>query len=451
MTTPLLALSPLDGRYHQKTQSLASVCSEFGLIKQRVRVEIAWLVYLTSLETDEIKPLSEEQTQMLQTIVDEFSIYDAETIKQYELQTNHDVKAVEYFIKAKLAQLTSLSDYQEFIHFGCTSEDINNLAYALILQEVKPLLNDRLTQIITTLNHYATQWADIPMLARTHGQAATPTTVGKEFANVAYRLQLVLPHFSQALIRGKWNGAVGNFNAHCVAYPDLDWLAISQHFVESLGLIWNPMTTQIEPHDYIAEHLTALARINTILVDFCRDCWGYIALHYFQQQPKSQEVGSSTMPHKVNPIDFENAEGNLLLANNMALFLAQQLPTSRWQRDLVDSTLLRNLGTVWGYASVAYQSIIQGLGKLMVNETVMQTDLDANWEVLGEAIQTVMRRYGLPEPYEQLKTLTRGKRLSPADLHAFINTLALPDEAKTALLALTPANYTGLAASLAQR
>lgn len=450
MTTPLLALSPLDGRYHQKTQDLACLCSEFGLIKQRVRVEIAWLIYLTSLETDEIQPLSDEQTKALQNIVDEFSVIDAETIKQLEMQTNHDVKAVEYFIKAKLKQNAMLTNYQEFVHFGCTSEDINNLAYALMLQQAKPLLITHLTKITETLNNYAKMWAGLPMLARTHGQAATPTTVGKEFANVAYRLQLTLPQFINAAIRGKWNGAVGNFNAHCVAYPDLDWLAISEHFVESLGLTWNPMTTQIEPHDYIAEHLTALTRINSILVDFCRDSWGYIALNYFQQQPKEHEVGSSTMPHKVNPIDFENAEGNLLLANSIALFLAQQLPTSRWQRDLVDSTLLRNIGVVLGYASVAYQSIHKGLSKLMVNETVMQADLNANWEVLAEAIQTVMRRYGLPEPYEQLKALTRGKRLSQASIKAFIESLALPQDAKTALLMLTPDNYLGLAAALAR-
>jgi adenylosuccinate lyase len=450
MTTALLALSPLDGRYQQKTLSLASICSEFGLIKQRVRVEIAWLIYLASLETDEIKTLRDEQINALQSIVDEFTVVDAETIKQLEAQTNHDVKAVEYFIKAKLKQNADLTDYQEFVHFGCTSEDINNLAYALMLQETKPLLVAHLTQITETLAGYATLWADLPMLARTHGQAATPTTVGKEFANMAYRLQLSLPQFINAPIRGKWNGAVGNFNAHCVAYPELDWLAISKHFVESLGLVWNPMTTQIEPHDYLAEHLTALARINSILVDLCRDCWGYIALQYFQQQPKAEEVGSSTMPHKVNPIDFENAEGNLLLTNSIALFLAQQLPTSRWQRDLVDSTLLRNIGVVFGYASVAYQSICKGLNKLKVNEAVIQADLDTNWEVLAEAIQTVMRRYGLPEPYEQLKALTRGKRLSQTSIRAFIESLALPEGAKATLLALTPANYLGLAASLAR-
>lgn len=449
MTTPLFALSPLDGRYHQKTEHLACLCSEFGLIKQRVRVEIEWLIYLASLETDEIKPLSEQEIHILQTMIDEFSVADAEVIKQFEVQTNHDVKAVEYFIKAKLKQNAALAPYQEFVHFGCTSEDINNLAYALMLQAAKPILTEQLTKIVETLGGYAKQWANLPMLARTHGQAATPTTVGKEFANVAYRLQSILPQWLHAPIRGKWNGAVGNFNAHCVAYPDLDWLAISEHFVESLGLSWNPMTTQIEPHDYLAEHLMVLARINSILVDFCRDCWGYIALHYFQQRPKADEVGSSTMPHKVNPIDFENAEGNLLLTNSIALFLAQQLPTSRWQRDLVDSTLLRNIGVVLGYASVAYQSIANGLGKLMVNEAVIQTDLDANWEVLAEAIQTVMRRYGLPEPYEQLKALTRGKRLSPTELKTFIEGLALPEEVKATLLALTPANYLGLAARLA--
>lgn len=448
MTTPLLALSPLDGRYHQKTQSVAHIYSEFGLMKQRVRVEIAWLVYLSKQNIAEIKPLDENQIILLQAIVDEFNVTDAETIKAFEAQTNHDVKAVEYFIKAKLKQTASLSNHLEFVHFGCTSEDINNLAYALMLQEIKPLLVKQLQQIITLLSTHAKHWANIPMLARTHGQPATPTTVGKEFANFVYRLQLYVPQFQEAAIRGKWNGAVGNFNAHQVAYPNLDWPAISKNFVSSLGLTWNPMTTQIEPHDYLAEHLTALARVNAILVDLCRDCWGYIALHYFQQQPKAGEVGSSTMPHKVNPIDFENAEGNLLLADSIALFLAQQLPTSRWQRDLVDSTLLRNMGTVWGYMSVAYQSLCQGLNKLSVNEAMLSADLDNNWEVLGEAIQTVMRRYGLPEPYEQLKNLTRGKRLTAIEIKQFIESLPLPADAKTTLLALTPASYIGLAAEL---
>lgn len=451
MTTALLALSPLDGRYQSRTQNLATHLSEFGLMKQRVRVEIEWLIYLSSLETDEIAALSDEQVAKLEAIIDEFSLEDAETIKQLETKTNHDVKAVEYFIKNKLQQDPTLARYQEFVHFGCTSEDINNLAYALMLQTVKPLILEKLNHLLELLNQQANTWADIPMLARTHGQAATPTTVGKEFANVAYRLQLAITTFVAAPIRGKWNGAVGNYNAHIVAYPNLDWLAISRHFVESLGLTWNPMTTQIEPHDYLAEHFHALIRIHSIFIDLCRDGWGYIALNYFQQQTKPGEIGSSTMPHKVNPIDFENAEGNLLLANSIASFLAQQLPTSRWQRDLVDSTLLRNIGVVFGYGAVAYQSLCQGLNKLAVNEAVIKKDLEANCEVLAEAIQTVMRRYGLANPYEQLKELTRGKRLSAEVMKDFIQKLDLPEEAKANLLVLTPENYIGLAGKLAKQ
>lgn len=451
MTTALLALSPLDGRYQQRTQTLATHLSEFGLMKQRVRVEIEWLIYLSSLETDEIPALSDEQTAALKAIADEFNIADAESIKQLEATTNHDVKAVEYFIKNKLQQDPTLARYQEFVHFACTSEDINNLAYALMLQTTKPIILEKLTHLCDILSNHANTWADIPMLARTHGQAATPTTVGKEFANIAYRLTLAITAFEAAPIRGKWNGAVGNYNAHVITYPDLDWLAISRHFVESLGLIWNPMTTQIEPHDYLGENFHALIRINSILIDLCRDCWGYIALNYFQQETKQGEIGSSTMPHKVNPIDFENAEGNLLLANSIASFLAQQLPTSRWQRDLVDSTLLRNIGVVFGYSAVAYQSLCQGLNKLAINETVIHNDLNANWEVLAEAIQTVMRRYGIANPYERLKELTRGKRLSAEAMKDFIKTLDLPEEAKASLLDLTPESYTGLASELVRQ
>lgn len=443
----LKAISPLDGRYAGQLDFLREECSEFGLIKYRVQVEIDWLKCLCEPSSGlGLPPLTAESQTFLQTLKERFHLDDAETIKTIEKETNHDVKAVEYFLKKAICEQTELKAISEFIHFACTSEDINNLAYALMLKKVRdhfllPTLEKYVGQL-EALSHSTTPF---PMLSRTHGQPASPTTMGKEIANVVHRLKRQIYQIAQVPIMGKLNGAVGNFNAHYAAYPEANWERISQTFVTSLGLVWQSHTTQIEPHDYIAELLDAIARLNTILIDFARDIWGYISVGYFKQKAVESEVGSSTMPHKINPIDFENAEGNLAMANAVMDFLSRRLPISRWQRDLVDSTLLRNLGVGLGHSFLAYRALEKGLSKLALNPDKMAEDLNDNWEVLGEAIQTVMRRYGLPSPYEQLKALSRGKKLSPERLREFIAELALPEEAKNSLLALTPATYLGSA------
>lgn len=450
--SPLTAISPIDGRYHTKTQSLQPLCSEFGLMQHRLEIEIRWLAALAKHEgMPEIPTLSASALHFLEELITHFSLDDAKHIKSIEQTTNHDVKAIEYFLKEKCAAHDELKHVMEFVHFACTSEDINNLSYALILQKVRaqclaPLIDD----IIKTLRQLAHDLADTPMLSRTHGQAASPTTMGKELANVVARLQRQYTQLLAIDINGKCNGAVGNFNAHITAYPEVDWPAFSQHFITELGLCHNAYTTQIEPHDYIAELCDTTARINTILIDLNRDLWGYIALHYFQQKTQAQEVGSSTMPHKVNPIDFENAEGNLGLSNALLRHMSSTLPISRWQRDLSDSTVLRNLGSAFAYSCIAYQSCVKGLNKLAINKPLLQDDLQQHWEVLGEAIQTVMRRYGIDNPYEQLKALTRGKTITADTLNQFIQQLTLPETAKTALLELVPENYTGTAEDLAK-
>ncbi len=450
--SPLTALSPLDGRYASKTGDLRPIFSEYGLIKARVTVEVRWLQILAANpDIAEVPVFSSSANAFLNTIIDEFSENDALRVKNIEATTNHDVKAVEYLLKEKVADYAELATISEFFHFACTSEDINNLSYALMLKEARDtVLMPALNGIVESMTDGAKSYADQPMLARTHGQTASPTTMGKEWANVAYRMQRTVAQIKTTPIMGKINGAVGNYNAHLAAYPDLDWGGIAKDFVESLGIIWNPYTIQIEPHDYIAELNDALARFNTILIDFSRDLWGYVSLGYFKQRVIAGEVGSSTMPHKVNPIDFENAEGNLGLANAVLRHLAEKLPISRWQRDLTDSTVLRNLGVGFGYSILAYSSAQRGFSKLELNADKINADLDASWEVLGEAVQTVMRRYGLPNPYEQMKALTRGKGITPERLHTFIETLDIPDDAKATLLALTPATYTGNAADQAR-
>ncbi|MBB72593.1 MAG: adenylosuccinate lyase [Legionellales bacterium] len=448
----LTAINPIDGRYHDKTNPLAPYFSEFALQRYRTLVEIRWLQHLAdTADITEIPALSQAANQFLDDIIANFTLADGQAIKDIEKTTNHDVKAVEYFLKQKFELQAELNPIKEFLHFACTSEDINNLAYGLMLKEgcetvVLPLLNE----LQDKLNHLSHEHNDASMLSRTHGQAATPTTMGKEMANFAQRLQRQLKQLQACEFRGKLNGAVGNFNAHMSAYPDIHWAEVAKRFVETLGLQYNTHTSQIENHDYIAEIFAVVTRANCILVDFARDVWGYISLGYFKQKTIAGEVGSSTMPHKVNPIDFENAEGNLLMANSIMTFLSQQLPTSRWQRDLVDSTLMRNLGVAFGYSLIAYQSLVKGINKLEVNATALATDLENNWEVLGEAIQTVMRRYGIDEPYEKLKALTRGKKIDAAMLHAFIDSLELPNEAKQRLQQLTPAGYIGLASQLAK-
>ena len=452
--SPLTALCPLDGRYHGRMAPLRALFSEFGLIRHRVRVEIEWLKALAAEPAiAEVPPFSPATLAELDALADHFSEADAAKVKEIEAVTNHDVKAVEYFLKQRLAGNPEVMRVAEFIHFACTSEDINNLSHALMLKagrnEVLLPALDRLLDQLTELAH---AWADLPMLAHTHGQPASPTTVGKEFANVVHRLRRAREAVASVVLLGKMNGAVGNYNAHLAAYPEFDWEEFARRFVEGLGLAFNPYTIQIEPHDYMAELFDALARVNTILIDFNRDVWGYIALGYFRQKTKAGEVGSSTMPHKVNPIDFENSEGNLGLANALLRHLAEKLPISRWQRDLTDSTVLRNMGVALGYTLLGYESCLRGLGKLEANEERLAADLDANWEVLAEAIQTVMRRHGLPNPYEQLKALTRGKSgITRATLAQFIAGLALPEEEKQRLLALTPDTYTGMAAVLARR
>lgn len=443
----LTAISPVDGRYGNNTADLRPYVSEFGLIHQRVLVEVRWLQKLATIsQIAEVPALSDDANQVLNQIVRDFSEADAARVKEIERETNHDVKAVEYFLKEKVAGHAELAAVSEFIHFACTSEDINNLSHALMLtaahqQVVSPLLEEILQALVT----HAQRYKSIPMMARTHGQPATPSTMGKEFANVAVRLDRQLTALKQVQFLGKINGAVGNYNAHLAAYPDVDWHRVAEEFVTSLGLTWNPYTTQIEPHDYIAEWFDALCRINTILIDLDRDMWGYIALNHFKQKTVAGEVGSSTMPHKVNPIDFENSEGNLGIANAVLGHLSAKLPVSRWQRDLTDSTVLRNLGVGLGYAVIAYQATLKGLSKLEVNEANLRNELDQNWELLAEPVQTVMRRYGIEKPYEKLKELTRGKRITAADLASFIDTLTLSDSVKAELKTLTPANYVGRA------
>lgn len=447
----LTAISPIDGRYANKVEDLRPIFSEFGLIRNRVLVEIRWLQALANQpEIVEVSPFSDSANQVLEKIIEHFAEPEAQRIKDIEKITNHDVKAVEYFLKEEIAGNDELEKVSEFIHFACTSEDINNLSYALMLKEGRGVIVKQMQACIDAIQQCATANANQPMLSRTHGQSATPTTVGKEFANVVVRLSRQTQQLAQVQLLGKINGAVGNYNAHAVAYPEVDWPQFAQHFVESLGLTFNPYTIQIEPHDYMAEYFHALLRFNTILLDFDRDVWGYISLGYFKQKTIAGEVGSSTMPHKVNPIDFENSEGNLGLANAMFTFLAEKLPVSRWQRDLTDSTVLRNIGVGIAHTSIAIQATLKGISKLQINPDALNADLDANWEVLAEPIQTVMRRYGIEKPYEKLKELTRGQRITPEQLKLFIEKLDIPDEAKASLLKLTPGTYTGYAENLAK-
>ena len=447
----LTALSPLDGRYRSKLDPLRGIFSEYGLIERRVIVEIAWLRALADLpQIPEVPALSAEASLKLDEILETFDEDCAQRIKEIEATTNHDVKAVEYFLKQAIADHEELAAVAEFIHFGCTSEDINNLAHGLMIRDGHGVMQAGYDAVLSQLHSLADQHADQPMLSRTHGQSATPTTLGKEIANVASRLQRQLDTLERVKPLGKINGAVGSYNAHRVAYPEIDWPAISEGFVRSLNLEWNPHTTQIEPHDYMAEYFDAIARLNTILIDFARDVWSYIALGYFKQRVVQGEVGSSTMPHKVNPIDFENAEGTFGLSNALLSHLSQKLPISRWQRDLTDSTVLRNMGVALGYALLAVTSLQRGIDKLEVAPEPIMADLNSAWEVLGEAIQTVMRRHGVPEPYEKLKAFTRGQTLDADSLRAFIRELQIPDDAKDRLLALTPNTYLGYAAELAR-
>ncbi|WP_426417696.1 adenylosuccinate lyase [Aestuariirhabdus sp. LZHN29] len=443
--SPITAVSPIDGRYGSKTGSLRPVFSEFGLIRFRVIVEVRWLQCLADHpQISEVPELSAAANALLDRIADNFSEADAERIKEIERTTNHDVKAVEYFIKEQLASNEELNRISEFVHFACTSEDINNLSHALMLSEGRDqCMLPAMEEVIEAIKSLALSLAEQPMLSRTHGQTASPTTVGKEMANVAARLQRQLKQIIAINPMGKINGAVGNYNAHLSAYPEIDWQANAQKFVQSLGLEWNPYTTQIEPHDYIAELYDAFARFNTILLDFDRDVWGYISQGYFKQRTIAGEVGSSTMPHKVNPIDFENSEGNLGIANAIMQHLASKLPVSRWQRDLTDSTVLRNLGVGFGHSLIAYQATLKGISKLEVNAERLNADLDNSWEVLAEPIQTVMRRYGIDQPYEKLKALTRGQSINQQTLAIFIDSLELPEAVKQQLKTMTPANYIG--------
>ena len=447
----LSAVSPVDGRYGSKTTALREVFSEFGLIKRRVLVEVRWLQCLANHSSiPEVPALSPAAERLLETILDEFGEVDARRIKDIEATTNHDVKAVEYFLKERFAGNQELEAVSEFVHFACTSEDINNLAHALMLRDgVQQVLLPTMQSVIEALIVLAKEAADVPMLSRTHGQTASPTTMGKELANVVARLRRQLSQMETIEFLGKINGAVGNYNAHLSAYPDVDWQANAQQFVGSLGLHWNPYTTQIEPHDYMAELFDNIARFNTILLDFDRDVWGYISQGYFRQKTVAGEVGSSTMPHKVNPIDFENSEGNLGLANAILGHLASKLPVSRWQRDLTDSTVLRNMGVGMAYSLIAYQASLKGIGKLELNAQRMAQDLEGSWEVLAEPIQTVMRRYGIEQPYEKLKELTRGQEMNQQTIQAFVQKLELPPEAIAELMQLTPATYIGNATSQA--
>ena len=448
----LTAISPIDGRYGNKVDALRPIFSEYGLIRYRVEVEVRWLQALAAqAEIIEVPAFSAEAQQLLNAIVSEFSEADAEAVKNIEKTTNHDVKAVEYFLKQKIQHNAELTAVNEFIHFACTSEDINNLSYALMLKDGRNLILAEIDACIGAIQKLAVASAEQAMLSRTHGQSATPTTTGKEFANVVARMQRQRQQLAQVELLGKINGAVGNYNAHVVAYPALDWPTFAQRFVESLGLSFNPYTIQIEPHDYMAEYFHALSRFNTILIDFNRDVWGYISLGYFKQRTVAGEVGSSTMPHKVNPIDFENSEGNLGLANAILGFLSDKLPVSRWQRDLTDSTVLRNIGVGIAHTSIAIQSSLKGISKLEINPAALNADLDQNWEVLAEPIQTVMRRYGIEKPYEKLKELTRGQRVTGEGMREFVAKLDIPEAAKQDLLALTPHTYTGYAAELAKK
>ncbi len=446
----LTAVSPLDGRYGDKCTALRPIFSEYGLLRFRVEVEVRWLQQLASHPgIPEVPAFSADANAVLDRIVSEFSEADAGRIKAIERTTNHDVKAVEYFLKEKVADHAELNAVTEFIHFACTSEDINNNSHGLMLKTAREtVILPYCQKLVDEVKRLAHDYRDMPMLSRTHGQPASPTTLGKEMANVAYRLERQVRQIAAVEILGKINGAVGNYNAHLSAYPEVDWHAFSEQFVTGLGLTWNPYTTQIEPHDYIAELFDAIARFNTILIDFDRDVWGYICLGHFKQRTVAGEIGSSTMPHKVNPIDFENSEGNLGLANALFDHLAAKLPISRWQRDLTDSTVLRNLGVAIGYSLIAYQATLKGISKLEANAGNMAADLDSNWEVLAEPIQTVMRRYGIEKPYEKLKELTRGRRVDADGMRQFIDTLALPDEVKAELHKLTPANYIGRAITL---
>ncbi|MFL6591526.1 MAG: adenylosuccinate lyase [Luteimonas sp.] len=448
----LLALSPLDGRYAGKLDALRPIFSEFGLIHARVKVEVEWLLALAADPAIvELEAFDAAAANRLRALADGFSTADAARVKEIERTTNHDVKAVEYFIKERLSGDARLGPALEFVHFACTSEDINNLSYALMLRQARnEVLLPRLDALIAALRNIAHAHAALPMLSRTHGQTASPTTVGKELANVVARLARQREVLAALPMPGKINGAVGNYNAHVAAYPEVDWTGLSQAFVGSLGLDWQPYTTQIEPHDGIAELCDVMKRIDTICIDLCRDIWGYISLGYFKQAVKAGEVGSSTMPHKVNPIDFENAEGNFGIASALFEHFAAKLPVSRWQRDLTDSTVLRALGTAFGHALVGLDALMRGLGKLSVNPERLHADLDAAWEVLAEAVQTVMRRHGLPNPYEQLKALTRGHGIDARSMRDFVASLDLPEDAKQRLLAMTPATYTGLAERLAR-
>ncbi|NKB31762.1 MAG: adenylosuccinate lyase [Pseudomonadales bacterium] len=444
-SNPLLSLSPLDGRYRNKCEELAPFFSEFGLMRYRVLVEIKWLQKLAATQSiSELEQISEEDIASLNSLYAEFSIDDAQRIKDIEKETNHDVKAVEYFIKEKLQGQASLQTHLEFVHFACTSEDINNLAYGLMLKEGRDqVLLVVMEEIISKLASLAHEFAQQPLLSRTHGQPASPTTVGKEFANVVHRLRRQKAQIANAEVLGKINGAVGNFNAHLSAYPEIDWQTIAAEFVTELGLTWNPYTTQIEPHDYVAELLNGFSRFNTVLFDFNRDIWSYISLNFFKQKTVAGEIGSSTMPHKVNPIDFENSEGNLGLANAILQHLSNKLPVSRWQRDLTDSTVLRNLGTGFAYSLIAYRANLKGLSKLELNAQAIDDDIDGCWEILAEPIQTVMRRYRIDKPYEKLKELTRGKSIDKTAIQAFITGLDIPDSAKQQLLELSPRTYLG--------
>ncbi len=450
----LTAVSPVDGRYGSKTNALRPIFSEFGLIRCRVQVEVRWLQRLAAhAGIPEVAPFSAEANALLNELAENFQLEHAQRIKDIERTTNHDVKAVEYLLKEQAAKLPELAKVSEFIHFACTSEDINNLSHALMLREGRDdVLLPLMRQVAESIRTLAVQFADVPMLSRTHGQPASPTTMGKELANVVYRLERQIAQVAAVPLLGKINGAVGNYNAHLSAYPEIDWEANAREFIEGdLGLAFNPYTTQIEPHDYIAELFDAIARFNTILIDFDRDIWGYISLGYFKQKTVAGEIGSSTMPHKVNPIDFENSEGNLGIANALLQHLASKLPVSRWQRDLTDSTVLRNLGVGLAHSLIAYEASLKGIGKLELNAQRLAADLDACWEVLAEPIQTVMRRYGIENPYEKLKELTRGKGITPEALREFIDTLAIPEQAKSELRTMTPASYIGNAVAQAKR
>ncbi len=448
----LTALSPLDGRYARQTEALRDIFSESAFMRARVRVEVEWLIALSEFGLPELPQISDHGKSFLRGLVENFTTESCQAIKDIEKTTNHDVKAVEYWIKDQVAHDEELARASEFVHFACTSEDINNTSHALMLTEGRAAVVERLEAIRQTLVGFANQWAEVPMLSRTHGQTASPTTVGKEWANVSIRLARAIEAIKDVKILAKMNGAVGNYNAHLIAYPEKDWEAFSRKVVEErLGVTFNTHTIQIEPHDYMAQIFDGVVRANTILLDLDRDVWGYISMGFYKQKLKEGEVGSSTMPHKVNPIDFENSEGNLGIANALLTHLAQKLPISRWQRDLTDSTVLRNLGVAFGYCFVGFAALERGLGKLQLNEARLAEDLDNAWEVLAEAVQTVMRRYGVPKPYEKLKALTRGKGITPETIREFVATLEIPEDAKARLMELTPATYIGKAVELAKR